>query len=63
MKRVKPLSLYLPPELRSRVEVIAEERKRGLSPQIEVWVERAVARIERKRIEAAAQKRNQLCPA
>jgi hypothetical protein len=54
MKRVKGLPVYLPPDLRSRAELIAHKRRRALSPQIVLWVERVVDRIERRDRQKAA---------
>lgn len=63
IRRAKPpVSVYLDPSLRSKVEVIARKRKRDVSPQIEIWVERAVERIERREQEQK-HGRTSLCPA
>jgi len=48
MRKVKSLPLYLPPDLRNRVELIAQQRRRAVSPQIVLWVEKIVTRIERR---------------
>lgn len=59
MRRVKSLPLYLPPELRNRVELIAERRRRAVSPQIVLWVEKIVERIEnRQRRQETSNARN-----
>jgi len=42
------LPVYLPPDLRNRVELIAERRRRALSPQIVMWIEKAVRRAEER---------------
>jgi hypothetical protein len=48
MRKVKSIPVYLPPDLRNKVELIAERRRRAISPQIVLWVERIVERIEER---------------
>ena len=40
MRKVKSIPLYLPADLRNRVELIAQQRRRAVSTQIVLWVEK-----------------------
>jgi hypothetical protein len=48
MRRIKPLSIYPPPELRSRIETVTQRRGRSLNQQIirvlSTWVVKAERR-------------------
>lgn len=48
-RKTNPTSVYLKPELRNEIELIARSLKRDVSPQIEYWLEKCVARHKRRR--------------
>ncbi len=49
MRRIKPLSIYPPAELRSRLELISEETGRSINQQAIRWLTRNANNYEKKK--------------
>lgn len=56
-----PTTIYLPPDLKDRIRVIARKRGRKVSPQIVRWCERIVEKLETKDSGERSRTRKGLC--